>query len=498
MPKIRIREVDNTGTVSSSEVPNVVYIPGPAASAVAPELFTNAKAFNNAIHAEGSKYSQGSMSEKMAYHLLTLGMHVLYEGVEVAGGTADPAIFNGSADIDADTKTFTIDGVVFTINAAGDEVSWEIEGVGDNATIAAEDNIYQATITNGVIKNLEDNLLKFDFITNKVYYAKEYSVDGEPTSATWKAIWNALKDKNSYDVRFLTTGQFFTNEDNAVDMIACAATRCDAVALLDFATAHDYVDEYRTLAEDVEAASEVLSIDSAKEPAAFAAAFAPKWMGTINTASGMETIENLPPAFAYLCAFARSVKENPMWYAVAGSFRGTIPELVKVNREYSTADVEILQARARTYEVALDESGDNVGVAINPIAYKRPFGHLICGDRTLRKNEADDSGVGVLKATSFLNCRVLSTEVAKVAFNASNKYQFEQNNEVLWTNFTSYILPTLDRMSTGNGILDYVITRVKTDKKARLCAKISLVPIEPAEDFDIEIELTDEISVSAS
>lgn len=496
MPKIRIREVDNTGTVSSSEVPNVVYIPGPAVEAVAPKLFTNAKAFNNAIHADGSKYSPGSLSEKMAYHLLTLGMHVLYEGVEVAGGTADPAIFNGSASIDTDTKIFVIDGIAFTINAEGDEVSWEVDDTPGTATIAAEDNVYQATITNGVIKNLQDDLLKFDFITNKVYYAKEYSVDGEPTSATWEAIWKNLVDKNLYDVRFLTTGQFFTNEDNAVDMIECAATRCDAVALLDFKTTHDNVDEYRTLAEDVENASEILPIDTTKEPAAFAAAFAPKWTGNINTFDGVEKIENLPPSFAYLCAFARSVKENPMWYAVAGSFRGVIPELVEVNKEYNTADVEVLQARSK---IALDEAGDNVGVAINPIAYKRPFGHLICGDRTLRKNLADEvTGVGKLKATSFLNCRVLSTEVAKVAYNASNKYQFEQNNNVLWTNFTSYILPTLDRMSTGNGILDYTIVRVPTDKKARLSAKISLSPIEPVEDFDVEIELTDEISVSAS
>lgn len=418
MPKIRIREVDNTGTVSPSEVPNVVYIPGPALTdAVAPKLFTNAKAFHNEVHASGSGYELDSLSEKMAYHLLTLGMHVIYEGVEVD------------------------------------------------------------------------------------------SVTGEPDSETWSDVWDRLVDKNLFDVRFLTAGQFLLGKDgeqstyseNAYKMIECAATRCDAVALLDFKTENDTVDEYREFAEDVEnAASSTLELATTKDPASFAAAFAPKWTGYVKTEDGTEQIENLPPSFAYLCAFARSVKENPMWYAVAGSFRGVIPELVEVNKKYTTADVEMLQARSKTVEVALDESGDNVGVAINPIAYRRPFGYLIYGDRTLRKNTADDAGVGVLKATSFLNCRILSTEVAKISYNASNKYQFEQNSETLWTNFISYILPTLDRMATGNGILDYKIERIATNKKARLSARISLEPIEPVEDFDIEIELTDSISVSAS
>ena len=86
--------------------------------------------------------------------------------------------------------------------------------------------------------------------------------------------------------------------------------------------------------------------------------------------------------------------------------------------------------------------------------------------------------------------------MAKTAYNAARKYTFEQNSEVLWLNFTSQLLPLLERMETGNGILDYTITRVATNKKARLAARITLIPIEAVEDFDIEIELTDSISIS--
>ena len=497
MPKIRTKEIDNTGTVSSPEIPNVVYIPGPTGtgSAIAPTLFTSVKKFDDKI-ADGT-YEQG-LSVQMAHHLLTLGMHVLYEGVEVSG-SSDYKDIDNSVDVDAEGK-FTVDGIEFTLAVDKSAVTWLKNTTTKTAAISAVDSVYQATIKDGqniVIKNLKDNLFKFDFITNKVYYTKRFAVDGNPDSTTWTSIWKTLTDKNLYNVRFLTTGQFFAGSICGVEMIECAAKRCDCVALLDFATTNNLVSEYREFVDAVVAGASALSLDTTKDPASFAAAFAPTWKGNLNTYDGVETIDNLPPSLGYLCAFARSVKENPMWYATAGSFRGAIPELVEVGREYNNADIEMLQARAVDVEVALDESGDNVGIAINPIAYRRPFGHLIWGNRTLRNNSANEvDGTGELKATSFLNCRVLSTEVAKVAYNAANKYTFEQNSEVLWTNFTSYILPTLDRMSTGNGILDYRISRIPTTRKARLCAKISLIPIEAVEDFDITIELTDTISVS--
>ena len=497
MPKIRVREIDNTGTVSSPETPNVVYIPGSSAtgSAVAPELFTNVSKFDEKV---GVDYMP-DMSAKMAHHLLTLGMHVLYEGVLTSGGEVSTDIEN-SLSFNS-THKFIVDGIEFTVAVDNSSVSWEDEeGTTHDANIGPEDEIYQAVIKVGndpVIENLKDNLFKFDFITNTVHFTKTYAVDGSPELETWTNIWKRLTDKNLYNVRFLTTGGFFAGSVCGDLMIECAAKRCDAVALLDFNTTNNAVSEYREMAEAVVTATKSMSIDTTKDPSSFAAAFAPTWTGNIYTNEGLDRVEHLPPSFGYLCAFARSVKENPMWYAVAGSFRGRIPELVSVDKEYNNADIEMLQARSKSVEVALDESGDNVGVAINPIAYRRPFGHTIWGNRTMRDNPANEvDGTGELKATSFLNCRVLSTEVAKVAYNAANKYTFEQNSEVLWTNFTSDILPTLDRMSTGNGVLDYKISRISTTKKARLCARISLIPIEAVEDFDITVELTDEISVT--
>ena len=49
-------------------------------------------------------------------------------------------------------------------------------------------------------------------------------------------------------------------------------------------------------------------------------------------------------------------------------------------------------------------------------------------------------------------------------------------------------------MKADQGISGYKISRVATDKKALLVAKIRIVPIEAIEDFDISIYLEDSLS----
>ena len=313
--------------------------------------------------------------------------------------------------------------------------------------------------------------------------------------------WKRLEDKRLYDVRFLTTGGYWCP---STAMITCAAKRCDAIALVD--TRETSVDALRGQVidgaykpsefEQIILSAKSSSLSTTIDATSFAAVFVPTVDLRIQCVDEAYHTLACPASFAYLCAYARSVQENPMWYAVAGSFRGIIPELVEVKKNYTTAEIEMLQGRARVGEVELDDDWDNVGIAFNPIVLEKPFGYVIWGNRTTKDNEVDNDGTGLLKATSFLNCRLLSTEVAKTCYVAANRYTFEQNNEVLWANFTSLIIPLLDRMESGNGILDYKILKVPTTKKARLAAKIVMIPIEAVEDFDITIELTDSISVA--
>lgn len=305
--------------------------------------------------------------------------------------------------------------------------------------------------------------------------------------------WDKLIDKTLYDIRFLTTGQFASPSQK---MIQCAAKRGDCIALLDHpqdTTTLSQDDTFNSVVEKVRAffdAFKTVTVAKADAPS-FAAAFTPWFKSTNETLLAEdEDVADIPASFGYLFAYANSLRTYPEWYAVAGSFRGIINELVDVDYAFTSSDIEILQARSVEEDVDLDELGDNVGNAINPIAMVRPFGYIVYGNRTFKTNDGDT------KATSFLNVRNLVCAVKKALYNAARKYTFEQNSNVLWINFQAQITPLLDKMKSGNGIFGYRFTRIQTDKKARLKARLTIIPIEAVEDFELEVELADSLEVA--
>ena len=217
----------------------------------------------------------------------------------------------------------------------------------------------------------------------------------------------------------------------------------------------------------------------------FGAAFTPAFYTTIEDLGGDSVL--IPAAFGYLFAYARSIKNNnPEWLAAAGFDRGIIPGLSKVKHLYTTAEVNALQRRA-------DGDLDNVGVAINTIGYVRPAGFILNGNRTLKDNTAEKG----LTGTSFLNVRNMISTVTKTAFEAANKFTFDQNTEALWVNYKSYIQPTLERIVNGDGALGYTINKLKTDLKATLKAEIIIQPIEAVEDIELTIVMNDANTVFA-
>lgn len=55
----------------------------------------------------------------------------------------------------------------------------------------------------------------------------------------------------------------------------------------------------------------------------------------------------------------------------------------------------------------------------------------------------------------------------------------------------------LERMKADQGVKDYKIEKVYTDKKATLKARIRIVPIEAVEDFLLEVSLEDSLGETA-
>lgn len=308
-----------------------------------------------------------------------------------------------------------------------------------------------------------------------------YTVVAEGLTAAPSDVTADVCDKYRFDLRFITSGDFgpasTENSFSAFEakLISASAKRGDCVTLLNGYGKTGILTLPSTISE---------------EDAEYAAVFYPNCdikiekfkelvSGKISSSTGEET---MPAVYAYLVSFITSInKGNPEWLAVAGSVRGVVPNLVKPTDILGSADVDALQCRA----AELDGANDNVGCAVNPICNINPYGYLIWGNRTFKLNE------GTLTATSFLNVRNLISSIKKTVFIAAKRYTFEQNDDILWLNFTSAITPILDRMMSGSGIGGYKITKVKANAKARLAARIQIVPIEAVEDFDIEIEIVD-------
>lgn len=378
MPKIKIQELDNTGSSVLPGVDNTVYIPLKKAASIKitkPTLFTTIKDFMSVT--DGCGKTNTGIGWSMAYRLLALGMSVLVDAVEAEG----------------------------SIN---------------------------------------------------------FGKDG-------------LRDKSLYDIRFITAGDFAGKSEIYQNMLSCAAARKDCFALLDAPKATTDATLVHNLVQNLGNGE-------------FGAMFAPWCKFTKLSIDGDSATNELPGSFAFLSAYAVSIVSNPVWFATAGALRGTVPNLIEPLVEYGTAAQDILQCRAEE----LDGDGDNIGVAVNPICYVRPYGYMIYGNRTLRKND------GSTKATSFLNVRNIVCEISKTLYSASRKLTFEQNSDILWATFKGLLTPMLDSMLSGQGITSYNIVKEATDAKARLKARVVITPIEAVEDFELTIVLDNDNRASVS
>ena len=97
-----------------------------------------------------------------------------------------------------------------------------------------------------------------------------------------------------------------------------------------------------------------------------------------------------------------------------------------------------------------------------------------------------------MQAQHFLNIRQLCSTLKKQIYTACRRFTFDPNSDVLWINFCEAIRPTLERMKANQGIKEYKIVKVPCKQKAKLKARVRIIPIEAVEDFDIEISLEDD------
>ena len=195
-----------------------------------------------------------------------------------------------------------------------------------------------------------------------------------------------------------------------------------------------------------------------------------------------------PGAFHYLACFINSLKLGfAEWYAAAGYTRGAASYIVD-HTSVKLGEIAINALEPRNYD---DPQSDYPKFACNVIANFRGS-YYLWGNRTAHPlGKKGNLSTGNLVASSFLNIRQLCTTIKKQLYVACRMFTFDPNSDTLWINFVNAIKPTLEAMKADQGIRDYKVIKVFTDKKATLKAKIRIIPIEAVEDFDLEVSLED-------
>ena len=445
MPKIRINEYDMTGVIQKSPISNIIYIPIPTDEAV--QLTDKGKVVSIC-------YSRKELENRIGSHLV--------KKIALPSTPSETDVAATKESIELAKKSRVMYNIATRLIDLGFPVL--VEGVTATEKTITVDKEKKETVT-----------------------VKEVAIPADSI--------NLLKDKSLFDVRFLTSGIDVVNNES---LIGVADERQDCIALINLdETATDFDYKVATIRTEFE-----------KNSSVYAAGFTPwfysehptliKGVEDLITVSDKPSTKEaetvaIPAAYGYLFAYGRMLANNAAeWQAVAGPERGIIPELSDVCYTYSYEDVEILQARGADGFVKLDDATDNVGVAINPIAWVRPNGYILYGNRTLKKNDAKKKTT----AQSFLNIRNGVNAIKKVMYDAGRTFVFEQNTEVLWINFKNYITPLLDRMQSSDGLLGYTFVKVATDAKARLKAKLTVIPVEAVEDFDLDVYLVDDLTVT--
>ena len=311
-------------------------------------------------------------------------------------------------------------------------------------------------------------------------------------------FWEPLKQKSVYRIRYLTSGGCYDSkvveemqkiayvnnkakiED--VDVYGKEVGRGDVIVLADIdESATDIVN-----ATTKEALLKAFGKEAAKfsgNGGKFTAVFAPRVAYDFGYSEDdvYSNDQLFPASFHYLACAAYAQERYAEWYAVAGYTRGICGKPIKyLTKTFGDVDVNTLCPRvANTYAT---------GAAINLIITERG-NYYLWGNRTAEPLNADG-----LKFSHFLNIRQLCCTLKQVLYEATRKFTFEPNSDLLWINFVNAIKPTLEAMKADQGISGYKISRVATDKKALLVATVRIVPIEAVEDFDISIYLEDSLS----
>lgn len=322
------------------------------------------------------------------------------------------------------------------------------------------------------------------------------------TNAYSDSTVDFISDRNQFDIKFLLVDEEADTVDeegnvteaaeqkDLVNALAIADTRKDCLVVL---TAKEHLLQESTqniLREEVSYIDEDFFKDEkAKVQGKYVTALYGKF-DDITAGQGY--------ILAYLNALATNT--NAAWWATAGATRGYIPG--HTTTEFIT-ESEMKRMEPRTASSTVISEAP---IAVNPILKIRNVGTRIFGARTCLPNanvlissgdeEYVDTSADQLIASSFTTTRILVCDIKKALYNAYIQYDFEQESDELWSEFTTTVNTLLDQMKTARAITGYKWKEVASSERAKITAILRIAAVEPVEDFDVTIQIGDTLEVS--
>lgn len=279
------------------------------------------------------------------------------------------------------------------------------------------------------------------------------------------AFVKALKDKWSYDIKFISNGGYQEEKTDtpsiAEGMIEIADERQDCIAFIDAPTGCETVAQVEGFGKAITSKS------------SYAAMYSP-WCRAIPYGSTKTVL--VPASYLVLTSFAKSFSNgNSICDVPAGVNRGS------VNIQSPTIVIG-----GPTQEEWQSGADGNLGFCINPIMNIRKYGYCIFGQRNLL-----ELPYGVTSALQEIGVRVTLNEIKKWVRDVALSLTFESNSSRTWNEFTSRTQQCLDKLVMGGYLTDYTIMRGETEtgKENTLNATIQVYVTRALENFNINIEV---------
>lgn len=536
MPKILINEVDNTSAGTPGRYGNyAVLLPGFKGTPSIDEKklqnpdengvyeFNSAQAFKDTIGlTEATAEHAGN---RMAYELLNLGYPVIYKVIEDVTELADEGFWSDFKDKASYDFRFVSHGLLASNTDAAYAVLLdkrdameadlallkEIEteaGIKENHEqftvdeVKACDDIFAAKTAKGNYGSFASEEVysaKYSYYHTAAGLSETEGGKKDPEAGVAGDLADIIASIEFEDSKSFTVGvynkingniaklaSYRVNED---DGTAYCDGRGDCIALIEL-DEKSYVDTGSSDRPESLIINGIKRLSSSiGEEGAYCALTVP----SVHYIIGNST-EKFPAAFHYLACFMGSLSSGfAEWYAAAGYNRG-VSSYVIDHTSVKLGEIAINALEPRNIE----SQETQPPFACNVIANFRGS-YYLWGNRTAAKLSEKAAG-GDLTAKHFLNIRQLSTTIKKQLYVACRRFTFDPNSDTLWFNFVNAITPTLEAMKADQGIRDYKVVKVYTDKKATIMAKVRIIPIEAVEDFDITVSLEDSfggVSVTA-